>query len=83
MKNLIDEEVGIEDSGISVAAAVDQDARWNGLAGFDRTRALAQTALRGSPSLTQGPYFVDEDLNRSDIRFDPTDRTLQARLDIR
>jgi protocatechuate 3,4-dioxygenase beta subunit len=41
-----------------------------------RTTALAQSAL-GSPSLTEGPYFVDEDLNRSDIRVDPTDGSVQ------
>jgi protocatechuate 3,4-dioxygenase beta subunit len=29
-----------------------------------------------SPSLTEGPYFVDEDLNRPDIRFD-ADRSIQ------
>src|SRR5262245_25949432 len=26
-----------------------------------------------SPALTEGPYFVDEQLNRSDIRLDPSD----------
>jgi protocatechuate 3,4-dioxygenase beta subunit len=29
-------------------------------------------------SLTEGPYFVDEKLNRSDIRTDPADGTAQA-----
>ncbi len=28
-----------------------------------------------SPEQTEGPYFVDEKLNRSDIRTDPTDRS--------
>jgi hypothetical protein len=32
-----------------------------------------------SPSLTEGPYFVDEDLNRRDIRFD-SDGSMQAGL---
>lgn len=31
-----------------------------------------------SPELTEGPYFVDERLNRSDIRTDPTDGTTRA-----
>src|SRR5262245_52814694 len=36
--------------------------------------ASAQTNLDCvlSPALTEGPYFVDEKLNRSDIRIDPT-----------
>jgi protocatechuate 3,4-dioxygenase beta subunit len=29
------------------------------------------------PELTEGPYYVDEDLNRSDIRSDPSDGTLR------
>ena len=31
-----------------------------------------------TPEQTEGPYFVDEKLNRSDIRFDPTDGSIQA-----
>jgi protocatechuate 3,4-dioxygenase beta subunit len=30
------------------------------------------------PALTEGPYFVDEKLNRADIRSDPTDGTVKA-----
>ena len=30
-----------------------------------------------SPELTEGPYFVDEKLNRSDIRSDPSDGTVK------
>jgi protocatechuate 3,4-dioxygenase beta subunit len=29
------------------------------------------------PEVTEGPYFVDEALNRSDIRVDPTDNSVQ------
>src|ERR687888_47608 len=29
------------------------------------------------PALTEGPYFVDEKLNRSDIRSDPTSNTVK------
>jgi protocatechuate 3,4-dioxygenase beta subunit len=29
------------------------------------------------PAVTEGPYFVDEKLNRSDIRIDPTDNSVQ------
>ena len=31
-----------------------------------------------TPALTEGPYFVDEKLNRSDIRTDPSDGTVSA-----
>lgn len=31
-----------------------------------------------TPALTEGPYFVDERLNRSDIRSDPSDNTMSA-----
>ena len=39
--------------------------------------AFAQNSLVATPSLTEGPYFVDERLNRSDIRVDPTDNSTQ------
>lgn len=46
---------------------------------LNRIPAQAQScAVLGSPSLTEGPYFVDEDLNRSDIRIDPSDGSTQA-----
>lgn len=32
------------------------------------------------PEVTEGPYFVDELLNRSDIRVDPSDGSIQAGL---
>jgi protocatechuate 3,4-dioxygenase beta subunit len=40
-----------------------------------RVPLLGQSACEtlASPSLTEGPYFVEEDLNRSDIRNDPSD----------
>lgn len=33
--------------------------------------------MEGTPQQTEGPYFVDEKLNRSDIRADPSDGTVQ------
>lgn len=39
--------------------------------------ALAATSVA---EVTEGPYFVDELLNRSDIRVDPTDGTVQSGL---
>src|SRR5712691_9517034 len=40
---------------------------------------LSQTSLPScviTPQQTEGPYFVDERLNRSDIRSDPSDGTV-------
>ena len=31
-----------------------------------------------TPEETEGPYFVDEHLNRSDIRMDPADKSMQT-----
>ncbi|MBI2686862.1 MAG: hypothetical protein HYX27_11145 [Acidobacteria bacterium] len=49
-------------------------------AGHTPLWSQAACAVIGSPSLTEGPYFVDEDLNRTDIRVDPTDGTIQPGL---
>ncbi|MBS1835560.1 MAG: hypothetical protein JST65_22775 [Acidobacteria bacterium] len=37
----------------------------------------ATCAITGAPGLTEGPYFVDEILNRIDIRVDPSDGVTQ------
>lgn len=50
------------------------------------TPALTPTALPECvvrPELTEGPYFVDGQLNRSDIRIDPTDNSIKAGLPLR
>jgi uncharacterized protein (TIGR03437 family) len=39
--------------------------------------ALSQLSCVTRPALTEGPFFVDELLNRSDIRQDPSDVTLR------
>lgn len=53
-----------------------------GLAVMRHTPLWGQSAcaVLGSPSLTEGPYFVDEDLNRSDIRVDPSDGSVRPGL---
>jgi protocatechuate 3,4-dioxygenase beta subunit len=54
----------------------------------DSTLATGASASASScvvrPALTQGPYFVDEKLNRSDIRSDPSDGSIRpgALLDL-
>lgn len=35
------------------------------------------------PDLTEGPYFVDDQLNRSDIRIDPSDNSVKAGIPLR
>ena len=53
------------------------------------TQAPAQTALAATPSCvvrpqqTEGPYFVDEKLNRSDIRSDPSEGSVKQGVPLR
>lgn len=42
--------------------------------------ATASSACVAVPEQTEGPYFVDEQLHRSDIRMDPTDGSTKAGL---
>jgi protocatechuate 3,4-dioxygenase beta subunit len=49
-------------------------------------QALAQGKPAGCivrPAQTEGPYFVDERLNRSDIRSDPSDGSVKAGVPLR
>jgi protocatechuate 3,4-dioxygenase beta subunit len=46
--------------------------------GISGAAQAAATSCVLTPAKTEGPYFVDEKLNRSDIRTDPTDGTAQA-----
>ena len=50
-----------------------------GLGHIFKTSALAQTTstITTTPEETEGPYWVDEKLNRSDILTDPADNTIQ------
>jgi protocatechuate 3,4-dioxygenase beta subunit len=56
---------------------------WSRLTAYaapEEAEAAAGTSLACvlSPAKTEGPYFVDEKLNRSDIRTDPSDGSVQA-----
>ncbi|APW62677.1 hypothetical protein [Paludisphaera borealis] len=42
--------------------------------------ALAQNLVDDTPGVTEGPYWVDEMLNRSDVRNDPTSGVVQVGL---
>jgi len=48
----------------------------------DGARAFAQ-ACPVTPEQTEGPYFVDEELERSDIRIDPSDGSVQDGVPLR
>jgi len=45
--------------------------------GVSDVAQAAATSCVLTPSKTEGPYFVDEKLNRSDIRADPSDGSIQ------
>src|SRR5205823_2881568 len=51
---------------------------------FEKRRGIAFAQGQGgivlTPALTEGPYFVDERLNRSDVRVDPSDGSIQPGL---
>ena len=57
---------------------------WNVAQDFEST-ALAATAPACvvRPAQTEGPYFVDEKLNRSDIRVDPSDKSIRPGVPLR
>jgi protocatechuate 3,4-dioxygenase beta subunit len=42
------------------------------------TRAVGSSPCVVRPAMTEGPYYVDEKLDRSDIRSDPTDGTIKT-----
>lgn len=46
--------------------------------GQKRTWAARAGSIVLTPEETEGPYFVEEHLNRSDLRVDPTDKSVQA-----
>src|SRR5258706_13195599 len=52
------------------------------LAGRASSSSAAELALScvASPEQTEGPYFVDERLNRADIRSDPADGSMREGL---
>ena len=66
-----------------VGAGAGGGAVWSRLTAFaspEEARAAAGTSMACvlSPAKTEGPYFVDEKLNRADIRIDPSDNSVQA-----
>jgi protocatechuate 3,4-dioxygenase beta subunit len=47
------------------------------VATVEAANALAAPACVVRPELTEGPYFVDDQLNRSDIRVEPSDNSVK------
>jgi protocatechuate 3,4-dioxygenase beta subunit len=47
------------------------------------TTSVASPSCVVKPALTEGPYFVDEKLNRSDIRSDPSDGSVAEGVPLR
>ncbi len=47
-------------------------------AAADTTVAVSSAGCAAKPELTEGPYFVDEKLNRSDVRTDTSNGTAKA-----
>ena len=45
--------------------------------------AVSQLSCVTKPALTEGPFFVDEKLNRSDIRSDPSNNTVKAGVQLK
>jgi protocatechuate 3,4-dioxygenase beta subunit len=59
-------------------AKVSGPDRLLGSLGMNESAQAATTSCVLIPAKTEGPYFVDEKLNRSDIRTDPGDGSAQA-----
>jgi protocatechuate 3,4-dioxygenase beta subunit len=64
-------------SGASSAAAANQTADASNPQTANATSASARPGCVVRPAQTEGPYFVDEKLNRSDIRSDPSDGSVK------
>ena len=62
----------------------DQRRLWNAAQHFESGVWAATTpACVVRPEQTEGPYFVDEKLNRSDIRVDPSDKSIKPGVPLR
>jgi len=66
-----------DDSGSGEATSTPGEASAaTATAGATGTPASSSVNCVVSPEMTEGPYFVDEQLNRSDIRSDPSDGSM-------
>jgi protocatechuate 3,4-dioxygenase beta subunit len=70
------------------AGAAVEGGMWSRIAAFpapEDAAAASGTSLACvlTPERTEGPYFVDEQLRRTDIRIDPADNSVQAGVPLR
>jgi protocatechuate 3,4-dioxygenase beta subunit len=70
-------------AGVAGAAWVVGTKLLDGTSAAAARRATSAAACVLAPSLTEGPYWVDERLHRSDLRVDPRDGSVQAGVPIR
>ena len=63
-------------SGATPTVSAAATAAGTAVATTGGTVAVPSCVVR--PALTEGPYFVDERLNRSDVRSDPSNNTIRA-----
>lgn len=68
--------------GITAATTV-AGAKLPGQHPFNEASAATMPACVVRPAQTEGPYFVDEKLHRSDIRSDPSDNSSKAGMALR
>lgn len=69
--------------GAATATSAAPDATATATAGVTSTPAPSALSCIVSPEQTVGPYFVDELLNRADIRSDPADGSLRDGVPLR
>src|SRR5216110_186138 len=78
---------GVGGSGGAGGSGCAPDAAADAAAGVADAAAMSQDASALScvvrPEQTEGPFFVDEKLDRSDIRSDPTDGTVTPGVPLR
>ena len=77
--------LGLAGAGLTIVGSAGAAyASTGSTAASTATQALAAIDCVAKPEMTEGPYFVDEGLNRSDIRTDPSDGStvVGTRLDV-
>jgi len=78
--------IGVSATTVLTACGHKQSRSWLAAAAeTSQTEALAAAipACVVRPEQTEGPYFVDEKLNRSDIRTDPSDKSMRTGVPLR
>jgi protocatechuate 3,4-dioxygenase beta subunit len=76
--------------GLGSAAIFAGYDQWRSILSLNDAAEIPSAAMAANlpgcvvrPEQTEGPYFVDEKLNRSDIRVDPTDKSIKPGVPLR